>query len=251
MLIKNIDIDKIIPYARNPRKNNQAVTKVASSIQEFGFKQPVVVDKDMVIVAGHTRYEASKKLELKEIPVLIADDLTEAQIKAYRIADNKTSEYSEWDYDLLKLEIDDLIELDYDPELTSYDDKEIKNFIVEDSEDKEKYTSKITIPIYEITGEKPNIQDLYNTEKTLELIKIINDENIENDLKEFLIESARRQTIFNYQNIAEFYAHQPENIKAIMRRLALVIIDYDQAIELGYVKLTKDIIKYIEENIDE
>jgi ParB-like chromosome segregation protein Spo0J len=125
--VEIIDIDKLIPYARNPRKNDAAITKVSASIKEFGFKQPIVVDTDMVIVAGHTRYEASKKLGLEQVPVVIADDLTEAQIKAYRIADNKTNEYAEWDYDLLKLEIDDLIELNYDLDLTSYDQNEIKN----------------------------------------------------------------------------------------------------------------------------
>ena len=88
-------------YEKNPRKNDNAVEYVANSIKEFGFQQPIVIDKDGVIVAGHTRYKASKKLGLEKVPCIIADDLTDEQIKAYRLADNKVSEKSEWDFDLL------------------------------------------------------------------------------------------------------------------------------------------------------
>lgn len=106
--IINIKIDDIKPYENNPRHNDEAVEKVANSIKEFGFKQPIVVDKNKVIIAGHTRYRASKLLDLKEIPVLVADDLTDEQVKAYRLADNKTGEFADWDLDKLELEMMDL-----------------------------------------------------------------------------------------------------------------------------------------------
>lgn len=114
MQIKEIEIDKIIPYENNPRNNDEAVDKVANSIKEFGFKQPIVLDKDNVIVIGHTRLKASKKLGLKKVPCLYADDLTDDQIKALRLADNKTSEFATWDFEKLDLEIED-IELDLEP----------------------------------------------------------------------------------------------------------------------------------------
>ena len=95
MNVTNIDIDKLIPYVNNPRNNQDAVDKVASSIKEFGFKVPIVIDKNNVVVTGHTRLLTSKKIGLKEVPCIIADDLTDAQIKAFRIADNKVSEYAE------------------------------------------------------------------------------------------------------------------------------------------------------------
>lgn len=101
----------IKPYEKNPRKNDGAVVAVANSIKEFGFKVPIVIDKDGVIVAGHTRYKAAKHLGLKEVPCIIADDLSEQQLKAFRLADNKVGEIAEWDLDLLELELDD-IELD-------------------------------------------------------------------------------------------------------------------------------------------
>ena len=102
----------IKPYEKNPRKNDNAVDTVANSIKEFGFKVPIVIDKDNVIVCGHTRYKASKKLGLEVVPCVIADDLTEEQIKAYRLADNKVSELAEWDIDLLGEELDDIFNID-------------------------------------------------------------------------------------------------------------------------------------------
>jgi DNA modification methylase len=101
---------ELIPYINNPRKNDKAVDAVASSIKNFGFKVPVIIDSQGEIIAGHTRLKAAKKLNIKEVPCLIADDLTPAQIKAFRIADNKVSESAEWDIDLLKIEIQDLDE---------------------------------------------------------------------------------------------------------------------------------------------
>lgn len=101
-------VDNLHEYENNPRFNDEAVDKVASSIKEFGFKVPLVVDKNNIIVAGHTRLKAAKKLKIKEVPVIVADDLTEEQIKAFRLADNKVSEFSYWNDDLLKLELDGL-----------------------------------------------------------------------------------------------------------------------------------------------
>jgi len=115
------DIDKLTPYARNPRKNDQAVDNVAASLKEFGWRQPIVVDAEGVIIAGHTRYKAARKLGMDKVPVHVADNLTPAQIKAYRIADNKVGELAEWDMDLLALEVEDLKLDDYPIDLTGFD----------------------------------------------------------------------------------------------------------------------------------
>ena len=106
------NLSDIKPYEKNPRKNDNAVEYVANSIKEFGFKVPIVIDKNGVIVAGHTRYKASKKLGLEKVPCIIADDLTDEQIKAYRLADNKVSEKSEWDFDLLFDELSEILDVD-------------------------------------------------------------------------------------------------------------------------------------------
>ena len=112
MQIEDIKIGDIIPYDKNPRKNDMSVDKVAASIKEFGFKVPIVIDKDNVVVCGHTRLKAAKKLKLESVPCVRADDLTEEQIKAYRLADNKVGEESEWDFDLLGEELGDIFDID-------------------------------------------------------------------------------------------------------------------------------------------
>ena len=112
--MKTIDlkISEIKPYEKNPRKNDKSVDKVANSIKEFGFKVPIVIDKNNIIVCGHTRYKAAKKLGLDVVPCVVADDLTDEQIKAYRLADNKVGEDSLWDTDLLNGELDDILNID-------------------------------------------------------------------------------------------------------------------------------------------
>jgi ParB-like chromosome segregation protein Spo0J len=127
MQIESVALNKIIPYIRNPRKNENAIEKVASSIHEFGFRQPIVVDSKNVIIAGHTRFEAAKRLGMDVVPIHVADGLTEQQAKAYRIADNRVGQEVEWDFDLLKLELE---ELD-NPELTGFEEFEISDFLRE------------------------------------------------------------------------------------------------------------------------
>lgn len=120
-------IDKLIPYHNNPRKN-QAVDKVASSLSEFGFQQPIVVDKNMVVIVGHTRLLASQKLGFKKVPVFIAD-LSEAKAKAYRIADNRLSEDSDWDYDFLNIEMNMLNEENFDLMQLGFTTEELNNLL--------------------------------------------------------------------------------------------------------------------------
>ena len=131
--VEMLSVDQLKPYYNNPRMNDNAVELVANSIKEFGFKQPTVIDKDNVIVAGHTRWEASQTLGLEEVPVIRATDLTDEQVKAYRLADNKTAEMAEWDLDKLELEMMDLddgfmaqfgFEFEFDGEAETDDEKQ-------------------------------------------------------------------------------------------------------------------------------
>ena len=127
MNIQEIEIDKIIPYHNNPRKNLN-VDKVASSITEFGFQQPIVVDKNYVVIVGHTRLHAAKKLNYQKVPVFVAD-LSENKAKAYRIADNRLNEDSSWDYDFLNIEMNILNEGNYDLSQLGFNDEELKNLL--------------------------------------------------------------------------------------------------------------------------
>ena len=144
MKVVNRKINTIKPYEHNPRNNDNAVDAVANSIKEFGFKVPIIVDKDGVIVAGHTRYKASLKLGLTEVPCVVADDLTEKQVQAFRIAENKTNDLAEWNDDMLADELKDLFDeidmtdfgfgdfeismLTYDMEPEKFDDKLIEEY---------------------------------------------------------------------------------------------------------------------------
>lgn len=126
MNVIDVRIDEIAEYDNNPRDNGKAVEPVARSIQQFGFKQPIVIDRDGVIVAGHTRYKAAKHLGLETVPCVIADDLTDEQVKAFRIADNKTGELAEWDFGKLEEELSALAEADIDITAFGYGDFELE-----------------------------------------------------------------------------------------------------------------------------
>src|SRR5215472_12681135 len=125
-------IAKVIPYARNSRKiPERAIDKVAASIKEFGWRQAIVVDKDGVIICGHTRLLAAQKLGLKQVPVHVADNLTPAQVKAYRLMDNRSHEETDWDLDLLGPELEELQALDFDLSLTGFDQNETDDFLAD------------------------------------------------------------------------------------------------------------------------
>ena len=129
MDVNELPLGQIIPYARNPRQNEKAIATVAASIAEFGWRQPIVVDENMVILAGHTRLAAAQQLGLKFAPVHVAKGLTETQAQAFRIMDNRSAENAEWMEDLLSLELSDLLDADYDLELTGFTDEELNGLL--------------------------------------------------------------------------------------------------------------------------
>ena len=229
MKVANRNLAELTPYAGNAKKHDSTqIANVAESIRQFGFVQPIVIDRDDVIVIGHCRALAAKKLGMKEVPCVCVDDLTPEQVNALRIVDNKSNE-SPWDFDVLH---DELAELD----LRDFD----FSFIADEKKENP-YTNKIKIPQYEVHGEQPSLDELYDTDKTDDLIAEIKISGVSEAEKQFLIEAAKRHTVFNYRNIAEYYAHASCEMQQLMERSALVIIDYDDAIANGYMKLSKAI----------
>ena len=182
MEIKSIETNKILPYINNPRKNLN-VDKVAASIKEFGFQQPIVVDKTFTIIVGHTRFEAAKKLGLKEVPVQIAD-LTETQAKAYRIADNRLSEDASWDTKLLNLEFNDLLSKEFDLDLLGFTNDEIDNLFLKTDEESDKEINENIDLAEENLSDVKMIQLFFNQEnesKFREAIsKVSKRDNIDN-----------------------------------------------------------------------
>jgi ParB-like chromosome segregation protein Spo0J len=132
LIFENWPIDRLVFYARNPRKNDHAVDKVAAAIREFGFRVPICAKSDGTVVDGHLRLKAAKKLGLAEVPVVLADDMSEAQIKAFRLSVNKMAELAEWDTELLRLEFLDLEGDGFDLELTGFDADEIAELQFDD-----------------------------------------------------------------------------------------------------------------------
>jgi DNA modification methylase len=128
-------IDRLIPYARNPRKNDAVVDRMAASIREFGFKIPCLVRSDGEIVDGHLRVKAAKKLRLTEVPVILCDEWSEAQVKAFRLMVNRSVTWADWDDELLALELQELNEADFDLSLTGFDPKELDDLLLDDADD--------------------------------------------------------------------------------------------------------------------
>ena len=126
-------VEKLVEYARNPRKNDHAVDRVAAAIREFGFRVPVVAKSDGTVVDGHLRLKAAKKLGLTEVPVVLADDMTDLQIKAFRLSVNKMAELAEWDDELLAIELHELNAADFDMALIGFDASELSSAMNLDS----------------------------------------------------------------------------------------------------------------------
>ena len=174
MKISNIKLAKIKPYENNPRTNDGAVEFVQHSIEKFGFKVPIIVDKDNFIVAGHTRYKAALNLNLDTVPVIVADDLTPEQIKAFRIADNKTAEKAQWDYEKLGIEVGDLDALDLGLDLKDIGFTDFELDVLrgnwEPDEDEQQIFNKPEDPDIEAIIKKKRIVITYEPEQE-ELIK--------------------------------------------------------------------------------
>lgn len=175
----------------------------------------------------------------KTIPVIHLDMLSDEQRRAYALAHNRTAELSKWDPDILGKEIGKIFQLDMSQfGFTEGDAEEMGGEL-----DDDKYTTKVKIPQYEITGECPELSDMLDSSKADELIEEIKSaENVPEDVKEFLIQAARRHNVFNYRNIAEYYAHADADVQRLFEKSALVIIDVDDAIANGYATLMADVL---------
>lgn len=221
LIVKQIPIENVQGYENNPRKNDKAVNAVAVSIEKYGFKQPCVVDEDNILIVGHTRYKAALQLGLKTIPCVVATDLTPEEVREYRIMDNKLNELAEWDFEKLGEELADMPDFDF----------EAFGFTTEDFLGKTKstesiYNQKIKGPIYEPQGPCPKVSSVYDLKKFQSLSESIEKSDVPEEIKTFLRFAAHRHIVFDYQAIAEFYAHAEPEVQELMEDSALVIIDF-------------------------
>jgi hypothetical protein len=246
--VEHVSLDEILPYGENPKTHpDEQIEKIASSIKRFGWDQPIVVDGNGTIIKGHGRYRAAQRLGLDDVPVIYATDLSEAEVRASRVADNRVAE-SDWDDELLGVELELIDESPLDLDAAGFDDDELIDInddlgpddLVGDDSGVE-YTDKIETPEYTPTqDEPPSLSELYDTERYEELTEAIDESGVSGELEQFLRFAAQRHIIFDYENIAEYFAHQDDGTQQLMELLTLVIVDYDMAIEQGFTQFTED-----------
>lgn len=253
MEIVRIPIGSIKEYENNAKiHTEEQIEQIKKSIEQFGMNDPIGIwGKDNIIVEGHGRLKALKELGYKEVECIRLDHLTDEERKAYTLAHNKLTMNTDFDFDILEKELNDILDIDmsdfgFDFEL-SVDTGETST--TDDEENP--YTTRINIPQYEIKGEKPEINELYDDIKTNELIEEIKNAKITEEQKEFLIKAAQRHLAFNYSKVAEYYAHQEKEMQELMEKSALVIIDFDNAIRNGFAELSKDIEEMKEEALND
>lgn len=225
----------LMPYVNNANiHTEEQVEQIANSIKEFGFNDPIAVwtneNGESEIIEGHGRVLAAKKLGLDSLPVIHLDTLTDEARRAYTHVHNQLTRNSEFDWDMLD---EELANLNFDFELFGFDHTDPTDILPDD----DVYTDKVESIIYEPSDIPVHLSNLADYTKYDNLVSDINDSDIPDDVKEFLIYAAGRHIVFNYQKIADYYSQADDEIKKLMEDSALVIIDYDRAIELGYVKL--------------
>lgn len=237
-----VDINSLTPWAENPRDNKAAVQSVADSIKRFGFASPIIArTESREVIAGHTRLLAAQSLGLESVPVRFMD-LDPADAKLLALADNRIAEIAEWNDEKLGAILEDLKENEIDVSGLGFTDEELAGLLdMPKLDGEENYSRKVEAPIYEITGECPDTSEIYDNDKTNSLIQAIENADIDLSTKHFLISAARRHTVFRYDKIAEYYAHASPEVQSLMEDSALIIIDFDKAIEDGFVKLTADL----------
>ena len=232
MELVTLPLNKIKPYERNPRNNNKAVDAVMESIRQCTYVAPIIVDENNIILAGHTRYKALKRLGYTEADVVVKTGLSEEQKRKYRLLDNKTNELAEWDFEMLAEELEGLdfgeIKLEWG---IKYDDEDENN----------PYTKTVNLPQYEIKGDKPNLGKLFDSAKADQLIEQIENSSISNQEKDFLKMAAYRHVIIDFEAVAEYYANASKEMQQLMEDSALVLIDYDNAIANGFTALTESL----------
>lgn len=232
-----VDLTRLVENPKNPNKHPERQIELLAKIISYqGQRSPIIVStRSGFIVKGHGRLAAIRKLGWEKAAVDFQDYDDEAQEFSDMVADNKIAELAEHDDALM---IEGIKELDIaDLELLGLDQFDLEAGARLDEDDV--YTRKVESPIYEPTGEKPALNELFNTEKTDQLIEEIEKSKVPSEIKYFLRLAAHRHTKFNYKHIAEYYCHCPKEEQLLFEKSALVVIDFDQAIAQGFVQLTE------------
>ena len=245
MIIEKVNLKDVILPDYNPRKiDDETFEKLKKSLEEFGYVEPIIVNKrNMHVVGGNQRVKALKELGIKEIEAVIVD-LDEKKEKTLNIALNKIT--GEWDFEKLEAV---LKEIEDNVELTGFSEKELNKLFV-DIEKASPYTYKVDAVQYEPKGEA-KLEELVEKEKYMELLEKIEKADCDEEMKEFLKLAATRFLKFNFAKIADFYAEADIEIQKMFEELALVIIDFDDAIAKGFVRFSQRVAELYGEDYEE
>ena len=234
-----ISIKKLKPNPANPRTiRDDKFHKLVQSVKDFPQMleiRPIVVNDQYEVLGGNMRLRACIEAGMKEVTIIRASELTDDQQRRFIVVDNVG--FGDFDMDALANEWDAEELREWGLDLGVYDGGEDRG----QGESENNYSKKIEAPIYEPKNEKPDYLSLFDQERTNELIQEIQASNIPQQEKDFLTMAAYRHTVFNYERIADFYAHSSPEVQKLMEDSALIIIDFNRAIELGYVKLSNEI----------
>jgi hypothetical protein len=242
VMTPSIPIELLQARPDNPRINNEASKVLAKTIAEVGWGAPLLVQKETgMVIGGHTRLKAAQQLGLKRLPVRFVD-VDDHRAKAMALADNRVAELATWDWnalagDLGDFGLEEVEALGFDSKYLEDLAEKVDGFGPLDTGNE--YSGKIEAPIYELKGMKPALGELCHEAKTQELLSRIDGSDISDEEKQFLRAAATRHTVFRYDKIAEYYAHASPEVQELMEASALVIIDFDQAIENGFVKMSE------------
>jgi hypothetical protein len=229
VLISSLELDP--NNARKHSKDN--LDAICNSLSKFGQRKPVVVHNG-VVIAGNGTVTAARTLGWSEIVITEVPSFWDADTaKAFAIADNRTAELAEWDKEVLASQLLELENSDWDLTDIGFE----SDYTPREVSDMSMYTKKTDIPHYEIVGDKPKLQELFDDTKASQLKMEIVDAKVDTELHDFLMLAADRHVVFNYSKIAEYYAHAPANVQRLLEASALVIIDLDDAIARGYADL--------------
>ena len=253
--MKKLKIKSLKSNKKNPRViRDDKFIKLKKSITEFPIMmemRPIVIDKDNIVLGGNMRLKACTDLGWKEVPTIFygLKEWEEAESKL-PVEIRKTYEercdefivkdnvgFGEWDWDVLANEWNNKQITDWG--LDVWQDDAVDEF--DEAETENEYSTKINAPVYEAQGDKPEVQELFNTDKYKKFVSKIESSKVPDDVKDFLMVAASRHIVFDYSNIAEYYAHANKDLQELMEDSALVIIDFDKAIENGYVKLSEEL----------
>lgn len=241
LMIRYVETKTLVAYARNSRTHsNEQIAQIVASMKEFGFTNPILLDDSGTIIAGHARVVAAMELKLDKVPTITLHGLTDEQRRAYVIADNAIALNAGWNIEMLKLEINELSAAGFDLDAFGIGDEFLQD-IIGKLNPSSPYSRKIEAPVYEVMGEKPTVSELFDDSKTRRLISDIEATDLPDIEKDFLIAAAHRHTVFDFGKIAEYYANADMELQRQFEESALVLIDFQKAIEQGYVNICEAI----------